>query len=85
MLQQCESASSFFVLRKDKGQVQLLPELEAKRVRLFDRGLDTLFTRNHPCTASLLDLVQRMLVYDPTKRITPEAALKHEFFVKNKA
>ncbi len=28
----------------------------------------------------LVDLIQRMLAYDPSKRITPEEALKHPFF-----
>lgn len=35
---------------------------------------------NPNCGEDLIDLVQRMIVYDPEQRITPEAALKLPLF-----
>ena len=36
-----------------------------------------------PLPSTFLDLVNRMLVLDPIKRITPQDALKHEFFAQS--
>ncbi|XP_053321359.1 dual specificity protein kinase CLK4-like isoform X2 [Spea bombifrons] len=49
-------------------------------VRRRCKPLKELMLSNHRDHQELFDLIQKMLEYDPTKRITLEAALKHTFF-----
>lgn len=59
------------------GDVSTLPDFKASfpkwPVRSIGRACPTL------CAAGI-DLLERMLAYEPYKRITPRQALAHEYF-----
>ncbi|KAI9362966.1 kinase-like protein [Zopfochytrium polystomum] len=75
-------AKGFF---KDNGQLQWPNPEASKSSRKYVKSLQPLASLIRPhdqLTADFLDLVKRLLTYEPNKRMTASQALAHPFFVR---